>query len=164
MCYFFQWQYWRTDDPELDAIRGCHDRQAKPLYDMLSTFAMLRRKLREQMGDAALELDTWWEIAEKGVFDNLPKIKQRCHKHLLKPKLPEMFGKRPEQDKPYCTLLHPIITYCTLLYLTVLYCTLLHLLYFTLLPLTSLAAPYCALLHLTSPYCNLLHLTVAYCT
>ena len=29
-----------------------------------------------------------------------PKSEKRCHKHLLKPELPEMFGKRPEQDRP----------------------------------------------------------------
>ena len=32
MCCFYQWVYWRTTDPEKDAIRGCHDRNQPPMF------------------------------------------------------------------------------------------------------------------------------------
>ena len=38
MCYFYQWVYWRTTDPERDAIRGCHDRNQPPMFSDVSTW------------------------------------------------------------------------------------------------------------------------------
>ena len=73
MCYFYQWVYWRTRDPEKDAIRGCHDRSEAPLFDLLTQFGRLRRKLREHVGDDILKEPEWLTgMEDADILDGLP--------------------------------------------------------------------------------------------
>ena len=74
MCYFYQWMYWRTRDPEVDAIRGHHDRQQPPPFDLLSELGKLRRKLRASVGDELLKSEDWLaSMAEHDILSGLPK-------------------------------------------------------------------------------------------
>ena len=73
MCYFYQWVYWRTRDPEQDALRGHHDRHEPPVFDLLKEFGRLRLRLRDMLGDDALRHPCWLERAEKLIFRDLPR-------------------------------------------------------------------------------------------
>ena len=73
MCYFYQWVYWRTSDPEQDALRGQHDKSQPPLFDLLKELGRLRKRLRDLLGDDALQQPEWLEKAEKVILQNLPR-------------------------------------------------------------------------------------------
>ena len=74
MVYLFQWCHWRTRDPEADAIRGCHDKNQAPLFDLLTEFGKLRRKLRERVGYDVLSQEYWvHSMSEEKLLENLPK-------------------------------------------------------------------------------------------
>ena len=74
LVYFYQWCYWRTRDPEADAIRGCHDKAQAPLFDLLSEFGKLRSRLRAQLGDDLLAKPDWLHSsADEELLANLPK-------------------------------------------------------------------------------------------
>jgi hypothetical protein len=80
MLYFFQWQYWRTRDPEQDALRGHHDKKQAPLFDLLFELGQLRKRLREKLGDEALMDDKWLEKAETTIFRDLP-LERSARRH-----------------------------------------------------------------------------------
>ena len=71
--YFMQWCHWRTRDPEADAIRGSHDRNQPPLFDLLTELGKLRRKLRDRPGDTCLAQENWVHgLSEEKLLEELP--------------------------------------------------------------------------------------------
>ena len=74
LVYFFQWCYWRTRDPEADAIRGCHDKAQPPLFDLLTELGKLRRRVRELVGDDRLATPNWLHsLSDEEILVDLPK-------------------------------------------------------------------------------------------
>ena len=52
MVYAHQWMYWRSSDPEADAVRGRHT--DVPTVDMLAAFGGLCRRVRLLVGEGNL--------------------------------------------------------------------------------------------------------------
>ena len=101
MCYFYQWVYWRTRDPEIDAIRGRHDRNEAPLFDLLSAFGELRKKLREKIGDDGVRSADWlFEMSDEDILRDLPAPKVGRKRFFGKTTVaqPEL-GPRPKAPK-----------------------------------------------------------------
>ena len=73
MCYFFQWVYWRTADPENDALRGHHDKSQPPIFDLLKELGKLRQRTRAKLGEEALADEDWLAASEKSMFTDLPR-------------------------------------------------------------------------------------------
>jgi hypothetical protein len=74
LVYFFQWCYWRTRDPEADAIRGCHDKAQPPLFDLLTELGKFRRRVRERLGDEFLAKPGWLHtLSDEQLLEDLPK-------------------------------------------------------------------------------------------
>ena len=100
MCYFYQWMYWRTRDPEADALRGHHDRASQPLYDLMFELGRLRKKVRALLCDQALADPDWLAVAEPHTFDALPTVQLPERKRIPKkqqPRTPNL-GARPRKD------------------------------------------------------------------
>lgn len=77
MAYFFQWLYWRSADPETDALAG--RRAVAPSLDLLTALGGLRQRLRETVGDELLVQhgDGWFDALESFRFQNLPEPRRR---------------------------------------------------------------------------------------
>ena len=80
MAFFYQWIYWRSNDPIGDAIRGRHE--APPHSDMVHAFGELRRDLRTRLGDAKLQEEDWFDktvqVSETELADILPRKRVRA--------------------------------------------------------------------------------------
>ena len=64
MSYFFQWVYWRSSDPQADAIRGRRT-DATPV-DMLKALGAMRKKLKLALGEdviSAQAMDGSWHCS-----------------------------------------------------------------------------------------------------
>ena len=77
MCLFFQWLYWRSDDPIGDAWRG--RRTELPSADRLAALGEIRRQVREQLGDDLLRLHGLRcdEALQERAMDALPRLEKR---------------------------------------------------------------------------------------
>ena len=77
MCYFFQWLYWRSDDPVRDAWKGRRTELAGA--DRLAALGQIRRQVREQLGDDLLRLhgNRWDEALQGRAMEGLPEVKKR---------------------------------------------------------------------------------------
>lgn len=79
--YLYQWCYWRTRDPEKDALRGCHDKSQPPVFDLLKELGDLRRRLRVRLGDEALAQDNWlYTIPQDQWLSDLPSTAVPTHR------------------------------------------------------------------------------------
>jgi hypothetical protein len=77
LAFFFQFLYWRSEDPEKDAINGRH--VGKPCHDMLGALGRLRKRVRAQISDEVLAPlgHTWFDSLCDKALDDLPAIRQR---------------------------------------------------------------------------------------
>ena len=98
-AYFFQWLYWKSADPEGDAMRGRHE--GLPTFDMLSALGALRRRLRDQFGDERLtELGSaWFEALSPDALENLPP----CPRRLVGKQSPQGLSPGARENVPPCS-------------------------------------------------------------
>ena len=77
MALFFQWLWWRTEDPMGDAMRGRH--LDRPSCDYMKALGSLRMQLRVILGDRALEEHShdWFYNLIDTHFENLPEPPRR---------------------------------------------------------------------------------------
>ena len=79
MSYFFQWVYWRSSDPQADAIRGRRT-DATPV-DMLKALGAMRKKLKLALGEDVISAagDGWFLALQHRVFEDMPVLRSRVH-------------------------------------------------------------------------------------
>jgi hypothetical protein len=77
MGRFFQWLYWKSEDPMRDAMNGRH--LGPPCSDMLSALGRLRLQVREALGDDVLAMHgtKWFEELSDHALDDLPVARKR---------------------------------------------------------------------------------------
>ena len=77
MAFFFQWMWWRSDDPVGDAMRGRHT--TLPTNDMLRALGALRQNLRTFVGEEALTEHGagWFDALVEKALEDLPAPRKR---------------------------------------------------------------------------------------
>ena len=98
MALVFQWVWWRSADPMVDAMKG--RRSGKPTTDMLKSFGNLRAELRKVQGDEALtkHADDWFEALVHTHLENLPEFGVRLSKKTVSTAGRRLNAKTPALD------------------------------------------------------------------